>query len=199
MFGWHDDKGGSKVFWFQETKARNQKLIRPDGTSRIIKKKHEHFEELGKQALAGWQRAMLLMEEYDIWDATAFGCTMSTLIGVRKNKFDPYAYFFSSCQNAERAVYPFLPEEQVEICRKNVDDFYKNPNLQAAWHDFVLHPVCLKVTKDLKEVVPVSIESIGCGQGVLGQYKFEPVSVINDKESIGFLFRKEEEKIDLEE
>ena len=32
MFGWHDDKGGSKVFWFQETKAGNQKLMRPDGT-----------------------------------------------------------------------------------------------------------------------------------------------------------------------
>lgn len=61
MFGWHDESGGSKVFWFQETKAGNQKLIRPDGTSRIMKKKHEHFAELGKQALAGWQRAKLLM------------------------------------------------------------------------------------------------------------------------------------------
>lgn len=195
MFGWHDDKGGSKVFWFQETKAGNQKLIRPDGTSRIIKKKHEHFAELGKQSLAGWQRAMLLMAEYGIWDATAFGCNMNTLIGIRKNKFDPYAYIFSSCQNAERAVYPFLSEEQVKICRKNVDDFYRNPNLQAAWHDFILHPVCLRVTKDLKEVVPVSIESIGCGQGTLGRYKFEPVGAIYDKESIDFLFWKSEEEI----
>ena len=198
MFGWHDEKGGSKVFWFQETKAGNQKLVRPDGTSRIIKKKHEYFVELGKQASAGWQRAMLLMDEYGIWDATAFGCTMNTLIGVRK-KFDPYAYIFCSCQNAERAVYPVLSEEQVEICRKNVDDFYQNPNLQAAWHDFILHPVCLKVTRDLKEVVPVSIESIGCGQGALGRYRFEPVGAINDKESIGFLFGKSEEEIDFEE
>ena len=193
MFGWHDEKGGSKVFWFQETKAGNQKLVRPDGTSRIIKKKQEYFVELGKQASAGWQRAMLLMDEYGIWDATAFGCTMNTLIGVRK-KCDPYAYIFCSCQNAEQAVYPFLSEEQVEICRKNVDDFYQNPNLQAAWHDFILHPVCLKVTRDLKEVVPVSIESIGCGQGVLGQYRFEPVGAISDKESIDFLFWKSEEE-----
>ena len=37
------------------------------------------------------------------------------------------------------------------------------------WHDFVLHPVCLKVTRDLKEVIPVTIESIGCGQGALRQ------------------------------
>lgn len=89
MLGWHDEKGGSKVFWFQETKAGNQKLIRPDGTSRIMKKKHEHFAELGKQALAGWQRAKLLMDEYGIWDATAFGCTMNiesmkTNAGTRK-------------------------------------------------------------------------------------------------------------------
>ena len=146
--------------------------------------------------MAGWQRAMLLMDEYGIWDATAFGCTMNTLIGVRKNKFDPYAYIFSSCQNAERAVYPFLSEEQVEICRKNVDDFYQNPNLQAAWHDFILHPVCLKVTEDLKEIVPVSIESIGCGQGVLGQYRFQPVGIINDKESIEFLFGNSENRFD---
>lgn len=25
MFGWFDESGGSKVFWFQETKAGNQK------------------------------------------------------------------------------------------------------------------------------------------------------------------------------
>lgn len=188
MFGWHDEKGRSKVFWFQETKAGNQKLIRPDGTSKVIKKKHEHFAELGSQALAGWQRAMLLMDEYGIWDATAFGCSMNTLIGVRKSKFDPYAYVFSSCQNAERAVYPLLSKESVEICRKNVDDFYSKPNLQAAWHDFILHPVCLKVTRDLKEVVLVSIESIGCGQGALGQYHFRTIGSLEDEEQIKELF-----------
>lgn len=188
MFGWHDEKGGSKVFWFQETKAGNQKLIRPDGTSRIMKKKHEHFAELGKQALAGWQRAKLLMDEYGIWDATAFGCTMNTLIGVRKSKFDPYVYIFSSCQNAERAVYPFLSEEQVEICRKNVDDFYRNPNLQAAWHDFILHPVCVKMEKGTGKFIPVAIDSIGCGQSAMGKYKASPIGAINDEESLKYLF-----------
>lgn len=62
------------------------------------------------------------------------------------------------------------------------------------WHDFVLHPVCLKVTRDLKEVIPVTIESIGYGQGALRQYRFEPVGAINDKESIEFLFWKSEEE-----
>lgn len=55
--------------------------------------------------------------------------------------------------------------------------------------------MCLKVTRNLKEVVPVFIESIGCGQGTLGQYRFEPVGAINDKESIEFLFWKAEEEL----
>ena len=197
MFGWSDDKGGSKIFWFQETRSGNQKLVRPDGTSRIIKKKNEYFAELGKHALAGWQRAMLLMDEYGFWDATAFGCSINTLIAVKPGKYEDgnsSVYIFASCQYAERAVYPFLSEEKIEICRKNVDDFYKNPNLQAAWHDFILHPVCLKVTKGSEEFVPVAIESIGCGQGVMGQYSFQPVGAINDKASIEFLFGKSEEE-----
>lgn len=73
------------------------------------------------------------------------------------------------------------------MCRKNVEDFYKNPNIQAAWHDLILHPVCLKLMNGLEEVVPVSIESIGCGQGAMGRYKFAPIGAINDKESLEYL------------
>lgn len=116
MFGWHDEKGGNKVFWFQETKGGNQKLIRPDGTYRLIKKKHDYFEEMGRQASAGWQRVKLLMAEYGIWDATAFGCSMNTLIGIRTSKYEernPIVYIFVSCQYAERAVYPFLSEDTI--------------------------------------------------------------------------------------
>ena len=195
MFGWCDDNGASKIFWFETTKGGNQKLVRPDGTSKIIKKKQKMFEEMGPQSLAGWQRAILLMEEYGYWDATAFGCSMNTLIGIRTDNYEdgcPAVYVFSSCQNAERAVYPFLSEEKVEMCRKNVDAFYGNPNIQAAWHNFILHPICLKIKKDSDEVVPVSIEDIGCGQGVLGRYKFSPIGRLTDKESIEFLFIDDE-------
>lgn len=191
MFGWFDEDGGSKIFWFEETKAGNQKVVRPDGTSRIIKKKSDYFEEVGKQAMAGWQRANLLMAEYNIWDATAFGYTMNTLIGVRTSRYEDgnlIVYIFSSCQNAERAVYPFLSEEKVEICRKNVEDFYKNPNIQAAWHDFILHPVCLKITRESGIFTPVAIESIGYGQGALGQYRFAAIGSLEDKERIEELF-----------
>lgn len=191
MFGWFDEDGGSKVFWFKETKGGNQKLIRPDGTYRLIKEKHDYFEELGKQASAGCQRAKLLMKEYDIWDATGFGCTMNTLLGIRTNKYEdgnPVVYIFASCQCAERWVYPFLSEEMISICRSNVDAFYNNPNLQAAWHGFILHPVCLKVTNGSKEIVPMAIESIGCGQGALGKYRFSPIGSLEDRFAIEELF-----------
>ena len=74
MFGWCDEDGGSKIFWFEETKAGYQKLVRPDGSSRICKENNKYFEEWGSQSLAGWRRARLLMKEYEYWDVTAFGC-----------------------------------------------------------------------------------------------------------------------------
>ena len=194
MFGWFDEDGGSKIFWFETTKGGYQKLVRPDGTSKIIKKKHEIFAEMGPQSLAGWQRAMLLMEEYGYWDATAFGCSVHTLIGVRTSRYEeesPVVYIFSSCQAAERAVYPFLEKEKVEMCRKNVEDFHANPNIQAAWHDFILHPICLRVRKGTYEIVPVPIEEIGCGQGVFGKYKFSPIGRLDDKESLEYLFEED--------
>lgn len=133
-------------------------------------------------------------DEYGIWDATAFGCSMNTLVGIKTSKYkdgNPIIYIFASCQYAERAVYPFLDEEKIGICRKNVDAFYKNPNIQAAWHDFILHPVCLKVTKEMSDVIPVVIESIGCGQGAMGRYKFAPIVSIDDKENIEYLRMKD--------
>lgn len=196
MSGYYNGEEGNKVFWFVETRGGNQKLVRPDGTYEIIRKKHRHFAELGGQALAGWQRAMLLKQEYDIWDATAFGCTMSTMMGIRTNREEngkPIAYIFASCQTAEQAVYPFLKPEQIEECRRNVDAFYANVNLQAAWQDFILHPVCLKVVKGSKKFTPVAIESIGCGQDVLGRYEFAPIGELSCRWQINELFREKPE------
>ena len=191
MFGWCDENGGSKIFWFEETKGGNQKLVRPDGTTRIMKKKHKMFEEMGRQCLAGWQRAMLLKEEYGYWDATAFGCSINTLIGIRTERYEdgePVVYIFSSCENAERKVYPFLSEDKVEMCRKNVEDFYSKPNIQAAWHDFILHPVFLRVEEGAEEFTPVAIESIGCGQGAMERYEFRTIGSLKDREWIEEFF-----------
>ena len=120
---------------------------------------------------------------------------MDTLAGIKTSGTDedgdPIVYIFASCEKAERDVYPYLTDEQIQMCRMNVENFYKNPNLQAAWHDFILHPVCLRVEWNSKKMVPVSIEMIGCGQGVMGPYHFEPIGSLNDWEWIDNLYRTE--------
>ena len=191
MFSLHDKNSGNKVFWFVETKGGNQKLVRPDGSYVLMRERNRFFKELGRQGLAGWQRAKLLMDEYGIWDATSFASTMSSILGIRTFQYEdgePVVYLFSSCQNAEENVYPYLSEEISEQCRKNVDDFYANPNLQAAWNDFILHPVCLKVSKDKKTFTPTAISSIGCGQKALGEYKMLALCSIEDEMSLDLLY-----------
>lgn len=52
MLFWCDDAGASKIFWFEETKGGNQKLVRPNGSSKLMKRKDEYFEQLGSQAVS---------------------------------------------------------------------------------------------------------------------------------------------------
>ena len=189
---WCDNNGGNKVFWFEETKGGNQKLVRPDGTTKLMKRKNEFFLKKGVQCHSGWQRSILLMEEYDFWDCTAFGCTINTMFAVKPNRMDDSSYIgyiFTSCEHAENVIYPYLSPELVDKCRENVNAFYSSPNLQAAWHNFILHPVCLLVDKNLKEFIPVSIESIGCGEKILGEYTFNTVYSLEDKEGLKFAFK----------
>ena len=79
MFAWSNH--GNKVFWFQQSKAGNQTLIRPDGTRKTIRRKPRNACELTSQAIAGFQRAWLLQDEYNIWDGMGFSCTMQAIIG----------------------------------------------------------------------------------------------------------------------
>ena len=82
--------------------------------------------------MTGWQREILLMNEYGIWNATAFACAMNTLIGIKTRKYEagkPIAYIFASCQYAEHAVYPFLMVENLEKCGEYVDEFYNDASI----------------------------------------------------------------------
>ena len=181
---------GNKVFWFKETESGNQKLIRPDGTYRLFKKKNPNFNQ-SRQCQAGWQRSMLFMDEYGIWDATAFGCSMNTSLAVKDYEDGKeILYIFSTCQHAEHGVYPFLSEEQVQQCRTNVDKFYANPNVQAAWNNWILYPICLKVAKECKTFVPIALEDIGDGEQILGNTHFTPV-YLGEWESVERLFKEE--------
>jgi len=182
---------GNKVFWFKETESGNQRLIRPDGSSVLFKKRNAAFE-LSKQCHAGWQRAKLFMNEYGIWDATAFGCSMQALMSATDYEDGKrIIYLFSTCQHAERAVYPFLSEEQVYQCRDNVDKFYANPNIQAAWNNLILYPVCIKITEENQEFIPIAINDIGDGEQVLGNVMFGSVFSLENKAQIAELFANE--------
>lgn len=134
------------------------------------------------------------MKEYEVWDTMAFTCSINTLLGIKRSRYEdgtPVVYIFSSCEKAEKDVYPFLSKEKVNMCRENVEAFYRNPNIQASWHDFILHPVCLKVKKGTENFEPVSIESIGCGQGVLRPFRFRAFGSLAQKELIEEMFQKD--------
>ena len=188
MFTWSDR--GNKVFWFQQSKAGNQTLIRPDGTRKTIRRKPYNASELTSQAIAGFQRAWLLQDEYNIWDGMGFSCTMQAIIGVHcpasadeKNVL----LLFASCQDAERTVYPYLPPSAVEECRRNVDRFYADANLQAAWNTYILHPVCLKKTQDVPGYTPLFIGDIGDGESVFSYCSVTPISSLEDSQELNDL------------
>ena len=185
MFAWSNH--GDKVFWFQQSKAGNQTLIRPDGTRKTIRRKPRNACELTSQAIAGFQRAWLLQDEYNIWDGMGFSCTMQAIIGVRcpasadeKNVL----LLFASCQDAERTVYPYLAPAAVEECRRNVDRFYADANLQAAWNTYILHPVCLKKTQDVPGYTPLFIGDIGDGESVFRYCSVTPISSLEDSQEL---------------
>ena len=49
-------------------RTESGKVIRPDGTRKTIRRKPYNASELTSQAIAGFQRAWLLQDEYNIWD-----------------------------------------------------------------------------------------------------------------------------------
>ena len=106
---------------------------------------------------------MLYIKYNDIWDVTAFACGMDTPIGVgpiqKTKRENPCIFVFFTPQLAEKHLYQKLKDEDVEVLRSNVDDFYNDIGLQIAWNQFILRPICLKITKNGK-VSPVSIRDL---------------------------------------
>lgn len=174
--------GGEKSgIYFRRTRSGNQSIVRVDGSYTTMKKRNEYFAEMGGQALEGWQRANLYMKEFGIWDATAFGCTMNTAIAFTFLEYDKeYALIFSSCECAERYLYKDLPEDVVSECRKNVDSFYANPDLQKKWEWIILHPICLKYVNGSGRFVPVSLADIHITERMFKTKTFRPVGMISN-------------------
>lgn len=148
-------------FWFETEKDGAVTLVKSDGSRKNFSEEQEDFTKT-KQMLAGWQRAMLYIQEFEIWDATAFGASMSATLGVYWKEIDgvPTALLFTTPQEAERSIYPYLSAKQVRQCRANVDAFYKSKEAQAFWSDFILYPVCLLAKEGSKYFTPVSLEAL---------------------------------------
>ena len=67
-----------------------------------------------------------------------------------------------------------LSEDEVYECRKSIDDFYQDRELQLLWNEVILHPVCMVLDED-HEMHPMSI-------GKLDKSSFKEIDVAEDKE-----------------
>ena len=81
---------------------------------------------------------------------------------------------FMSCTDAERNVFSGLSEDEVYECRKSIDDFYQDRELQLLWNEVILHPVCMVLDED-HEMHPMSI-------GKLDKSSFKEIDIAEDKE-----------------
>ena len=138
------------------------------------------------QSQQGWQRSRLYMDANGIWDATAFGATMSATFAHGPDD-EGKCFTFTSCEEADRRMYKKLTPEQVQECRKNVDEFYADPELQMRWKEVILHPICLILTRD-GSLNPISLTKVN--PEVVERYQQQTVC-IGDTESYKWIFENE--------
>jgi len=171
MYQFEENSPSKPVFWFEDAEGEGVKMLTGYGDCKVMREKREGFGT-SKQALKGWQRAMLCVDAFGIWDATAFACTMGATLcyGPMAEDDEPYVLTFTSCQAADRSVYPYMPKEEVRKARRLVDKFYKSQRAQFDWQHMILHPVCIKVHKsgkaeamDLTELAPLGFDDDYCG------------------------------------
>ena len=68
--------GTDKVIWFTQNKSGMLVLNRPDGTKTVNRRKYDTCDPM----VLYFERAKMYMQENGIWDATAFACTVQTLL-----------------------------------------------------------------------------------------------------------------------
>ena len=170
------------VFWFEEDKDGTPVLVKVNGKKLTDPGVHYTPSE-PEQSVQGRQRAVLYMRMTDDDDATAFGATMSASFAYGPDP-DGRCVTFTSCEKAEKDVYPSLPPEDVYAGRKNVEAFYSDRGLQVVWQDVILHPVCLVLKRD-GTLKPAAFTDLN--QEFLTEYPQEAV-IINDPKSYRWLF-----------
>ena len=173
------------VFWYEMDGDNTPVLVKGNGEKLTISERSDMFE-MTVQSQQGWQRSCLYMQFDGIWDATAFGATMSATFAFGPDE-DGKCYTFTSCEEADRRMYRNLTNEQIDACRKNVDAFYADRDLQIKWKQVILHPVCL-ILREGGSLEPANIADLN--PDILDRFRRENVR-IGDQESYDWIFHKE--------
>lgn len=139
MFRHNSFYGTDEIFWFENGES-GIALVRPSGS-----KLWESQMHLGQapdfckcsDAIDGWKRAILFIEEFGIWDITAFACSMNTALCYPGA--DHEALLFVAPQNLDLIPAAVLPPSKRKLVSENLSAFYSDPNLQAKVPELVLH------------------------------------------------------------
>ena len=150
------------VLWYKKSSNGRMHLVRPGGRQRSTNQKPGGSRFSTRQAVEGWQRAILFMQQFEIRDATSFACSMETMLCWPLDGPDDSTcvLILATPQTAEEGIYPFLTEDQIRLCRENVDEFYGDPNLQADWSEWILYGVSIVYRLEDHSFRPVSFREI---------------------------------------
>ena len=139
------------LFWFVKKSDQEMEVQRAFKGAVTMSRDNEGFHT-SQQALDGWRRALLYMDLLGVWDSVAMGAMMRETLAygpfTDTQTGKQFVMTFTSAQHADEGVYPFLPKEQVEEVRANVELFYESPSSQVVWQNFILHPVAIAITRD---------------------------------------------------
>ena len=133
------------LFWYEMEEHNTPVLVKENGEKITISERSDIFD-VTVQSQQGWQRSRLYMEYDNAWDGTAFGATMSATLAFGPDE-EGRCYIFTSCEEADRRMYKNLTNDQVTTCRKIVDVFYADRNLQIMWKEVILQRFALSLEK----------------------------------------------------
>ena len=160
------------LIWFEMDEEKNPVLVKENGERFTSAEKSKMFN-MTVQSQQGWRRSQLYMDVNNIWDATAFGAEMSVTLAYGPDSEGRY-FTFTSCEEADRRMYKNLTKNRIRECRRNVNAFYKNPELQKEWQQIILHPICL-ILRSNGSLEPVSLAELD--PVILEKYDMKPIRI----------------------
>jgi len=170
MIDWSSNGNGNKTFWFVTSKKDGRPgIMKPDGTiTWSSPQKYNLDPSWDERKKEAYIRENLFIEEYGIWDITVFSLDMVTPVVLKKSgKY----YVFITPSRADDLIYPYLSEDDIELCQKHVDRFYGDPNIQAGWPSLILYPVVVEATTD-GFLSPVYIGDLGNCEDVIEKVEY---------------------------